>query len=145
MAQPSRAPLLMVLARNRKCRRIRCGVSGGDRREGREALALEAGLALLPWPSGRDGIVERGVAAQGVTPVTGRGAATGGRSMSPSRAREPQPTELRVLRPLALNPLRQGRTRKGSLPTKRFTAALDDTYLATLLAPSADALTTARN
>ena len=38
-----------------------------------------------------------------------------------------------VVRHLALNLLRQN-TRKGSIATKRFTAALDDTYLATILA-----------
>jgi predicted transposase YbfD/YdcC len=38
-----------------------------------------------------------------------------------------------VVRHLALNLLRQDRTRKGSIATKRFTAALDDTYLAALL------------
>ena len=41
---------------------------------------------------------------------------------------------LAVLRHFALNLLRQERTRKGSLATKRFVAALDDTYLATVLA-----------
>ena len=55
------------------------------------------------------------------------------------------PQNFAVLRHLALNLLRQERTRPGSVPTKRFTAALDDTYLATVLAPLADALTTARN
>lgn len=55
------------------------------------------------------------------------------------------PQNFAVLRHLALNLLRQERTRTGSLPTKRFTAALDDTYLATVLAPLADALTPARN
>ena len=38
-----------------------------------------------------------------------------------------------VLRHLALNLLRQDRTGRGSLATKRFRAALDDTYLARLL------------
>lgn len=38
-----------------------------------------------------------------------------------------------VVRHLALNLLRQNATRKGSIATKRFTAALDDTYLATIL------------
>jgi predicted transposase YbfD/YdcC len=38
-----------------------------------------------------------------------------------------------VLRQLALNLLRQDRTSRGSLATKRFRAALDDTYLARLL------------
>ena len=41
---------------------------------------------------------------------------------------------LAVVRHLALNLLRQDTTRKGSLVTKRFTAALDDTYLMTILA-----------
>jgi len=41
---------------------------------------------------------------------------------------------LAVVRHLALNLLRQDTTRKGSLVAKRFTAALDDTYLMTLLA-----------
>jgi predicted transposase YbfD/YdcC len=39
-----------------------------------------------------------------------------------------------VLRHLALNLLRQDHTRRGSLATKRFRAALDPDYLATLLA-----------
>ena len=39
-----------------------------------------------------------------------------------------------VLRHLALNLLRQDRTVRGSLATKRFRAALDDTYLQRLLA-----------
>jgi len=55
------------------------------------------------------------------------------------------PQNFAVLRHLALNLLRQERTRQGSMPTKRFTAALDDTYLATVLAPLVDALTTAQN
>ncbi len=55
------------------------------------------------------------------------------------------PQNFAVLRHLALNLLRQERTRAGSLPTKRFIAALDDTYLATVLAPLANELTTARN
>ena len=38
------------------------------------------------------------------------------------------------LRQLALNLLRQERTVRGSLATKRFRAALDDTYLHRLLA-----------
>ena len=38
-----------------------------------------------------------------------------------------------VLRHLALNLLRQESTRRGSIATKRFRAALDDTYLHTLL------------
>ncbi len=38
-----------------------------------------------------------------------------------------------VVRHLALNLLRQDTTRKGSIATKRFTAALDDAYLATIL------------
>lgn len=46
-----------------------------------------------------------------------------------------------VLRHLALNLLRQERTLHGSLPTKRFTAALDETYLAKVLAPVAADLT----
>jgi predicted transposase YbfD/YdcC len=41
---------------------------------------------------------------------------------------------LAVIRHLALNLLRQDTTRKGSLVTKRLTAALDDTYLTTILA-----------
>lgn len=41
---------------------------------------------------------------------------------------------LAVLRHFALNLLRQERTRAGSIATKRFVAALDDTYLATVLA-----------
>ncbi len=45
------------------------------------------------------------------------------------------PQNLAVLRHLALNLLRQERTLHGSLPTKRFTAALDETYLAKVLAP----------
>lgn len=40
-----------------------------------------------------------------------------------------------VLRHCALNLLRRDRTHKGSLPTKRFRAALDDTDLASLMAP----------
>lgn len=47
-----------------------------------------------------------------------------------------------VLRHLALNLLRQDTTCRGSLPTKRFKAALNDTYLATILAPVAHKLTT---
>lgn len=42
---------------------------------------------------------------------------------------------LAVLRHLALNLLRQEHSLRGSLPTKRFTAALDDTYLAQVVAP----------
>lgn len=42
---------------------------------------------------------------------------------------------LAVLRHLALNLLRHERTRRGSLPSKRFAAALDDTYRALVLAP----------
>jgi len=38
-----------------------------------------------------------------------------------------------VVRHLALNLLRQDTTRKGSLATKRFTAALDNAYLTTIL------------
>jgi len=41
---------------------------------------------------------------------------------------------LAILRPLALNLLRQEPTLRGSLATKRFRAALDDTYLRRLLA-----------
>lgn len=41
---------------------------------------------------------------------------------------------LAVLRHLARNLLRQERTRRGSFPTNRFTAALDERYLATVLA-----------
>jgi predicted transposase YbfD/YdcC len=40
---------------------------------------------------------------------------------------------LAVVRHLALNLLRQDATRKGSIATKRFIAALDDAYLTTLL------------
>ena len=43
-----------------------------------------------------------------------------------------------VLRQLALNLLRQDRTTRGSIATKRFRAALDDTYLARLLAGLAE-------
>lgn len=50
-----------------------------------------------------------------------------------------------VLRQLALNLLRRDRARRDSLPTKRFTAALDDAYRARLLAPLLPALTTVRN
>ncbi len=52
---------------------------------------------------------------------------------------------LAVLRHLALNLLRQERTRKGSLATKRFTAALDETYLARVLAGVADLQPLVRN
>lgn len=41
---------------------------------------------------------------------------------------------LAVVRHLALNLLRQDTARRGSIATKRFTAALDDTYLARILA-----------
>jgi hypothetical protein len=41
---------------------------------------------------------------------------------------------LAILRPLSLHLLRQEPTRRGSLATKRFRAALDDTYLRRLLA-----------
>ena len=41
---------------------------------------------------------------------------------------------LAVLRHFALNLLRQDTTRRGGIATKRFTAALDDTYLLTVLA-----------
>ena len=44
-----------------------------------------------------------------------------------------------ILRQLALNLLRQERTHRGSLATKRFRAALDDTYLGRLLAGLAPA------
>jgi predicted transposase YbfD/YdcC len=47
-----------------------------------------------------------------------------------------------VLRHLALNLLRQDRTGRGSLATKRFRAALDDTYLQRLLAGLAPSPTT---
>jgi predicted transposase YbfD/YdcC len=47
-----------------------------------------------------------------------------------------------VLRHLALNLLRQDRTVRGSLATKRFRAALDDTYLQRLLAGLAASPTT---
>ena len=49
-----------------------------------------------------------------------------------------------VLRQLALNLLRQDRTVRGSLATKRFRAALDDTYLAQLLAGLAASPTASR-
>ena len=48
------------------------------------------------------------------------------------------PQNLAVLRHVALNLLRLGRTRKGSLATKRFAAALDETYLAQVLAGVAE-------
>ena len=38
-----------------------------------------------------------------------------------------------MLRHCALNPLRQERTVTGSLPTKRFKAALNEDYLALIL------------
>ena len=41
---------------------------------------------------------------------------------------------LAVVRHLALNLLRQDTTRRGSIAAKRFTAALDDTYLTSILA-----------
>ncbi len=44
------------------------------------------------------------------------------------------PQNLAVLRHIALNLLRLERTRKGSIATKRFAAALDETYLARVLA-----------
>jgi predicted transposase YbfD/YdcC len=49
---------------------------------------------------------------------------------------------LAVLRHLALNLLRQERSCQGSLPTKRFKAALNADYLAQILAPLADHLAT---
>lgn len=49
-----------------------------------------------------------------------------------------------VVRHLALNLLRQNTTRKGSIAAKRFTAALDDAYLATILAGLAPHHTPAR-
>jgi hypothetical protein len=39
-----------------------------------------------------------------------------------------------VLRQLALNLIRQDRTTRGSIASKRFRAALDDSYLARVLA-----------
>ena len=48
------------------------------------------------------------------------------------------PQNLAVLRHVALNLLRLERTRKGSLATKRFAAALDETYLAQVLAGVAE-------
>ncbi len=48
------------------------------------------------------------------------------------------PQNLAVLRHLALNLLRQERSRRGSIATKRFAAALDETYLARVLAGVAD-------
>ena len=48
------------------------------------------------------------------------------------------PQNLAVLRHLALNLLRQERSCRGSIATKRFTAALDETYLARVLAGVAD-------
>jgi predicted transposase YbfD/YdcC len=48
------------------------------------------------------------------------------------------PQNLAVLRHLALNLLRQERSRRGSIATKRFAAALDETYLARILAGVAD-------
>jgi predicted transposase YbfD/YdcC len=44
------------------------------------------------------------------------------------------PENLAILRHLALNLLRQDRSSKGSVPTKRFRAALNDRYLRSLLA-----------
>ncbi|HEX5503696.1 MAG TPA: ISAs1 family transposase [Thermomicrobiales bacterium] len=44
------------------------------------------------------------------------------------------PQNLAVLRHFALNLLRRERSHKGSIATKRFVAALDDSYLATILA-----------
>ncbi len=48
------------------------------------------------------------------------------------------PRSLAVLRHLALNLLRQECSRRGSIATKRFTAALDETYLARVLAGVVD-------
>ncbi len=48
------------------------------------------------------------------------------------------PRNLAVPRHVALNLLRLERTRTGSLATKRFAAALDETYLAQVLAGVAD-------
>ncbi|MDQ3990020.1 MAG: ISAs1 family transposase [Actinomycetota bacterium] len=48
------------------------------------------------------------------------------------------PQNLAVLRHLALNLLRLERSRKGSIATRRFAAALDETYLARVLAGVAD-------
>ena len=48
------------------------------------------------------------------------------------------PRNLAVLRHLALNLLRLERSRKGSIATRRFAAALDETYLARVLAGVAD-------
>ena len=50
-----------------------------------------------------------------------------------------------VVRHLALNLLRRDTTRKGSIATKRFTAALDDAYLATLLTGLAPPLPVSSN
>jgi predicted transposase YbfD/YdcC len=44
------------------------------------------------------------------------------------------PENLAILRHIALNLLRQDRSSKGSVPTKRFRAALNDRYLRSLLA-----------
>ena len=48
------------------------------------------------------------------------------------------PQNLAVLRHVALNLLRLERSRKGSVATRRFAAALDQTYLARVLARVAD-------
>jgi predicted transposase YbfD/YdcC len=48
------------------------------------------------------------------------------------------PQNLAVLRHAALNLLRLERSRKGSIATRRFAAALDETYLARVLAGAAD-------
>ncbi len=50
----------------------------------------------------------------------------------------PGPQNLAVLRHFALNLLRQERSHRGSIAAKRFTAALDETYLARVLAGVAD-------
>ncbi len=48
------------------------------------------------------------------------------------------PQNLAVLRHVALNLLRLERRRKGSIATRRFAAALDEAYLAQVLAGVAD-------
>ena len=52
---------------------------------------------------------------------------------------------LAVVRHLARNLLRQDTTRKGSIPSKRFTAALDDSYLTRILAGMSPQQPPARN